>query len=181
MSLEAEIMAKLNEFVNSDSGKKFLREKGIYNGVTAKEAHRMATDLNKMLIVASMKVTKSKDSLFPVGILTSISESQSRNQNAYYVTINYDAGSFYRPSLLNKKGGSFIGVGAYDIVGLFTKGYSPHRIYGWWEYKNTLVSGKVGLKGKDFVDKAIDKFKKKYEKKYKNLNITVSYPTLWHS
>ena len=182
------IMGKLNEFVKSDKGKKFLRDKGIYAGVTKQEAKRMAKSLLTRLINASKQITASQDSLFPSVNLVEITEPKQGTDGSYSININFAAGSFYRESLVSKKTGAFIGVGAYDIVGLFTHGYAADRyVSGIWRYKDTFVKshsiskGKPGLKPHNFVDKAVNSFIQTYEKKNKNLKITVNYPSLWHS
>lgn len=181
------IMDKLNEFVKSDKGKKCLKKNGIRNGVTKQDAKRITKSLYTRLVSSSMKITKANTSLFPSQILVQFSEPQSGKDGSYSVYINFDAGSFYRESLVSTKTGTFIGVGAYDIVGLFTQGYISNKyVRGLWRATGNIVTshsiskGHPGLKANNFVDKTIDDFIKTYEKKYK-IKIRVTYPSRWHS
>lgn len=181
------IMDKLNEFVKSDKGKKLLKKNGIRNGVTKQDAKRITKTLYTRLVTDSMKVTKTNTSLFPSQTLVQFSEPQNEKDGSYNAYINFDAGSFYRESLVSTKTGTFIGVGAHDIVGLFTQGYTSNRyIRGLWRTTGNVVAshsiarGHPGLKANNFVDKTIDNFIKTYEKKYK-IKIRVAYPSKWHS
>ena len=134
-----------------------------------------------------MKVTKTNTSLFPSQAQVQFSEPKGGKDGSYSVHIDFDAGSFYRESLVSTKTGTFVGVGAYDIVGLFTQGYSADKyVKGLWRFTGDVVTshsisqGKPGLKANNFVDKTVDSFIKTYEKKYK-IKIRVTYPSRWHS
>lgn len=183
MFLETEIMAKLNEFVNSDKDKKFLREKGVYAGVTKDEAKIVANELKQMLIQSTAGICKSCAFLLddydikvtPIRVLS---------DGRYKITLTVDKEALRRDSLLTRYGGKPIGSGVYDIIGLFTQGYTANKfVYGYWDSKSayvrshSLLNGSAGLQSHDFIDKAIEGFKLKYP----HYQMEISYPALWHS
>ena len=185
---EQDIIKKLQEFVETDAGKKCLRSSKVYNGVIASETRNMSNALISQLIRASMSVTKDGESLFPDKNLIQISTPQRVTNGNYIVRINFPPNAFYRESLISKKTGKPLGSGAHDIVGLFTKGYrAQHYVSGMWSKKGKVVashslSPKVpGLSAHSFIDGTIANFIKTYEAKHKGTKITVSYPSLWHS
>lgn len=183
MSLKAEIMAKLNEFVNNDSGKKFLQKKSVCAGVTKEKAIMAANDLKQMLIQSTSGICKSCAFLLgdydikvnPIRILQG---------GRYKITLTVNKEALRRDSLLTRYGGKPIGSGVYDIIGLFTQGYTANKyVYGYWDSKSvyvrshSLLNDSVGLQSHDFIDKAIEGFKLKYS----HYQMEISYPTLWHS
>lgn len=180
------IMDKLNEFVKSDKGKKFLRKKGVYAGVTKEEAKEAANVLKRMIIDASMGVCKSAKMLLD-DYSIKINPVREQKDGRYKITLTVNKEDLTRESLLDKapwNNGKPISSGVYDIVGLFTQGYKANKyVYGWWDSESkfvrshSLVNGVPGLKPNNFIDKAIVGFKAKYPK-YK---MEVTYPSRWHS
>ena len=77
------------------------------------------------------------------------------------------------------------GSGVYDIVGLFTQGYTPQSgkfAGGFWENAGVYslshsLGGRRSIEHKTFVDNVIDSFKSRYA----HIVVDVTYPTLWHS
>lgn len=180
------ITGKLNEFVKSDKGKKFLRKKGVCAGVTKEEAKEAAKVLKRMIIDASMGVCKSSKMLLD-DYSIKINPVREQKDGRYKITLTVNKDDLARESLLNKSpwnGGEPIGSGVYDIVGLFTQGYKANKyVYGWWDSESkfvrshSLANGTPGLKPNDFIDKAIAGFKTAFPK-YK---MEITYPSRWHS
>lgn len=180
------ITGKLNEFVKSDKGKKFLRKKGVCAGVTKEEAKEAAKVLKRMIIDASMGVCKSSKMLLD-DYSIKVNPIREQKDGRYKITLTVNKEDLTRESLLDKapwNGGKPISSGVYDIVGLFTQGYKANKyVYGWWDSESSyvrshsLANGVPGLKPNNFIDKAIAGFKATYPK-YK---MEITYPSRWHS
>lgn len=178
-------MQKLNNFVSSNEGKKFLRDKGIYAGVTKEEAKEAANVLKKMIIESTVGVCKSSKALLDEYSIK-INPVREQKDGRYKITLTVNGEDLRRDSLLTKSpwnGGEPIGTGVYDIIGLFTQGYKARKyVYGWWDSESayvrshSLVNGNPGLKSNNFIDRAIIGFKNTYPK-YK---MDISYPSRWH-
>lgn len=180
------IMDKLKEFVETDQGKKLLRDKGLYSGVTKDEAKEAVIALKQMIIDSTIGLCKSSKLLLDEYDIK-INPTRKQKDGRYKITLTIDKESLQRESLLTKSpwnGGKPIGTGVYDIIGLFTQGYKANKyVYGWWDSESSyvrshsLVNGSPGLKANAFIDKAIAGFKAKYPK-YK---MDITYPSRWHS
>lgn len=180
------IIGKLKNFVASDSGKRYLRQKGIQAGITKEEVKLAAIDLRNMLVKHSIGVCKSCTMLIDYDMIR-INPVKEDKSGRYKITLTFNKNDLKRESFLSSSpwnGGKAIGNGVYDIIGLFTHGYTASKfVYGWWDSESTyarshsLGNNSPGLKPNPFIDNAINEFKTKYAW----ANVEVTYPALWHS
>lgn len=179
-------MDKLQDFIKTTEGKEVLRKHGVYSGVSKDEVKAIANDLKNMLVQYSTGVCKSCNSLLDSDSIR-VNRPTEQKDGRYKITLTINKDDLKRDSLLNKapwNGGKPIGTGVYDIVGLYTQGYTAKKYaYGWWDSESTfirthsLINGVPGLKPHDFIDRAINDFRTKYA----NYKMDITYPSLWHS
>lgn len=196
MITEAEINALLKEYI-TDVGKDAVP---VSSPVSREYAISLANELYEALYEKSREVTKSGASLFgyewsgdgfsDFGGLTKVSVRTQPNGDVK-VTIRIDPESIARERLSYQKDGQWVQdsePSVYDIVGLFTQGYTAENYaYGSWEsavartgpqfVRSHSLGTQPGLAPNPFVDEVIDAFHAKYFGIIKDIR----YPTLWHS
>lgn len=178
-------MNMLHKFVASEEDKKFLRENGVFCGITKEEAEAAAKALRTMVVQASSTVCRSGSFLSDSSASIKISGVKEQNDGRYKITLSFNKELLKRDSLLSLSTGEPIGDGVYDLIGLRTQGYKRDKgfVYGYWSKRSvyvrshSLLNGKAGLEPNDFMDRAIRAFRAAYPY-YK---MEINYPPLWHS
>lgn len=166
------------------------------------ELKEIAGELFAALYEESARVTKSGDPLFSFAWgnapyptwggdggsndLIRISVKHEKDQTRVTIKIN--------PETIGRDSLSYPGApyreGVYDIVGLFTRGYTAEKYaYGIWEsvspaaqrspqyVRSHSLGNAPGLAPHSFVDEVIDAFHIKYWRIIKD----IKYPSEWHS
>ena len=142
----------------------------VSSPITREEATTIAQELYDALYERAGQITKSGHNLF----------------GYEWATIKIDPESIARDRLHYISDGQWISdtePPVYDIVGLFTQGYTADRYaYGLWESNGEYVrshslNGQPGLAPNPFVDEVIDAFQIKYFGIIKD----IKYPSQWHS
>lgn len=198
MLTEKDIVGMIEGYIKSPQGQADLKKSGInISGYSESEMKEIAADLRDAIIGAYLGVVRDPGKYFDVGA-TRINSPREQKDGTWKISVTFSDSALFRRSLCSefpkKSGGAtlietstgsgfFTGNGVYDIIGLFTQGYSARKnVYGtWWD--NQYDDGDRGSLGtirslryrspNDFVSKTIADFKSKYP------NIDVLYPALW--
>lgn len=185
MTTANEINAILSNWLNSPDGKKAIQneKKQALNG-----NRKDGTFLSKAEMIRigeELKTTVCK-AIIDAGIKSFDFNSvivQPPFENItgeYVVKLIFSDDGLKRKSLWNgnSKYNGYTGDGVYDIVGLFSKGYTAKkRVYGLWSNHEGLgvIGNKLSRDANDFITKTVNEFIKKYADK----GIKVSYPSQW--
>lgn len=184
-----EINALLEDYLNSASGKSFLKKQGvsvkIYDEVTLL---KIAEDLKNEIINEFLRITKHASELSAKNYFSGVYVDISKKHNTKQAIINFIDTSLYRPSLYappsNKHpNGGFTGEGIRDIFALISNGttYNTSRPAGYWTYNDQGSYGTNGAfahalnprKGKPFITNIIKKFETA------NPGLKITYPSEW--
>ena len=146
--------------VNTPSGKSalFNSNGGKLKSVTKQMAREIAEDLRSMIIAhANTEFTATQASILQHIESISVSDPAESGDGSYYIELSL-SGDLTRPSLGT-------GEGAYDIVGLFIKGWSPKKklrrpLVGEWH--GMKVAARTYKGGMGFASEAVAEFNSKY-------------------
>lgn len=155
----------LQNWISSAQGQKYFQSKGFTN-YDKKTQYRIALELQNNLLSAMQQLITGFNSS---PVISDVSNN--------CVHITFPTESLFRPSLKRKDGKS-TGAGVYDIIGLFTKGWSyekSKRPFGYWVGNEGIgiIGARNSKKGNPIISKTIDNFKSKYP------NIVINYPNKW--
>lgn len=151
------IISEINNTVNKEE---LLKEIGG-SGFAVEEMRGIAEELKNTIVSwASGDFTSSQGSILKHIEDIDIGDLVSLGNGIYQIKL-YLNGNLTRPSL------SQMSDGAYDIVGLFIKGWSPksasspiYRLHGYWH--GDIVPARKYKDPMYFASQAIDAFNKKY-------------------
>lgn len=165
MLSESGINKMLQNWINSAQGQKYFQSKGFTN-YDKETQYRIALELQNDLLRAMEQLV--------IGFNSSPVISDVSNN---CVRITFPSESLFRPSL-ERKDGKSTGSDVYDIIGLFTQGWSyskEKRPFGYWVGKEGLgiIGARSSQKGNPIISKTIENFKSKYP------NVVINYPNRW--
>lgn len=172
MITENYLNSLLKKYISTPQGKTSIKQaqKDAFNGkspskglLSKTEMIAIANELREILFKRIITVIPSFD---VNGII--ITPPFEFSSEFYKVYINFTEDSLKRESLWNGTGRT--GDGVYDIIGLYTKGYTTSDyVYGWWDGHDTpfmvrshSLNGQPGLEANDFIAQAIREFNQKY-------------------
>lgn len=175
----------IKKYIESPEGRKFLKEQKNTNvGYTDVEMKRIAENLKRDIIAAFLYVVKEPNAVFEddlVSVHFTDIHGLGKEQKAVRILFHDDALSryslwneYYHEDDPNK--------GVYDIIGLFTQGYSARNYaYGSWIRKDSgswfestdIIRSQKERAANDFVNKVIGKYKILYP------DIEIKYPRRW--
>lgn len=164
MLTASDINAKISEYMNSPKGRDKVRE--YINSPSMASAHstqrREAIEILAQLIMNY--APPSISSSVKLEVVSELIDVSNSSGNSYYVNLNFDKSLLPRPSLGPN-------AGAYDIVGLFTKGWDiessggmDKRVRGLWH--GGMYWNKLHKEPDDFIQRAVDAFMGMYAIKY---------------
>lgn len=198
MMTEKDILDMLKDYIDSPQGKSDLKSSGFnISGYSEQEMKQIALELRNAIIEAYLSLVKDQGKYFDTNSVK-VNSPREQSDGTWKLSVSFPDKVLFRRSLYSdspKKGkgatsvktstgtGYFTGSGVYDIIGLFTQGYSASRsVYGtWWDNQyDDGDRGNLGLirslrhrSSNDFVSRTIEAFKLKYP------TIEVSYPSEW--
>ena len=181
------IQQKLQAYVNSDAGKKLVRDtvkniitsssKSIDGGIiTLRGMDDLAFEF-KSMINDEASIVSLPESVFSDLDSLWYQDPRERADGKYEIIFTFD-GDVSRPSLMStfgKRGGpkttGRTGDGIENIVYLFETGYpvsggTPRHVYGTWDGHEDLgvIRSRNIMTGLHFIQRAVDKFNAKYSK-----------------
>lgn len=143
------------------------------------------TDAEKKRIVDELREAIRQAFFSVVAAHTQLYSTVRKTNNDTYMVI-FPADALHRDSLFHetKKGGrKYLGAGVYDIIGLFTQGWSyDYTVYGVWKQPSRMldkrgvsrrIRGRNNYEGNSFIANVI----KDFQFRYPGLDIT--YPPEW--
>lgn len=178
----------VEQYMNSPEGRKFLKEqKNINVGYTEIEMKRIAENLKRDIITAFLYVVKEPNAVFEDDLVSiHFTNIPGINRNQKVVRILFHDRAISRYSLFDYKhqDAPIEGEnGVYDIIGLFTQGYSAKNYaYGSWvhhdgedfsEDDNGFIRSQRERTANDFVNKVIGKYMALYP------DLEIKYPRRW--
>ena len=182
MITAAEINKLLKDYVSSADGKKYIEHEISTNKEIQSEVARSYDEAVRTLsrLIYAHAPLQIRGSLDP-GILMSGASAPRKDGDGYVVSINFQQNLLKRPSLYSKC------EGAYDIVGLFVKGWEPKddppkRVFGPWRghgltpgtsprrsspnLSEDYVVSRYYKKADNFIVEAVNEFMTVYAKEY---------------
>ena len=189
----------LKRFMSTSSGKKILEDNNINSGFIVSDEKILSVVNELKNTIYSAILSAMKNPHFEIGSIKVGNISRHKN-GTIGISITFYEWGLKRQSLMGD-GGEYTGSGVYDIVGLFTQGYTASRFaYGNWvesaskesrrgthyasgedfgekasHVRSHAVGTMPGLVGAPFISDAIDEFSAKYAW----LDVKVTYPKLW--
>lgn len=149
----------VSDINNATNKEELLRQIGG-SGFAVEEMRGIAEELKSMIVThADYGFTSSQQSIYNHIENIDIGDLASVGNGIYQIKL-YLNGDLTRPSLSPRSSG------AYDIVGLFIKGWSPksgsaiYRLHGWW--RGSLVPARTNKPSMGFASAAIEEFNNKY-------------------
>jgi hypothetical protein len=193
----------LGKWLGSSDGKKYLQDNGVvpyteeqmiaiaeelYTAIIAAYKAQVQTNGADYFDMSTIHVGKPQSAAKGKIRLRIIFDKKGLSRRSLHVVDDDGTGPYATRIYYNKRktmfdDWSFTGPGVYDILGLFTQGYTAKPVYGnWWD--NEVDSGEAPFgrnrmrsmtrrQGDDFIKRTIDAFKRKYP------SIEVEYPRLW--
>ena len=175
----------IENFMKSPEGRKFLNEqKNINVGYTEAEMKKIAENLKKDIVAAFLLVVREPNATFDESeISVHFTEISGLSSSKKAIRIIFHDKALSRYSLWNYSRGGSPNKGIYDIIGLFTQGYSARSYaYGSWvrsdgddfyEDDNGYIRSQKERAANDFINKVIGKYKVLYP------DIEIKYPRRW--
>lgn len=168
MITAAEIQKRLEDFSETKIGKKRVQEELKKNKqILAKKIVLYDEAVSTLARIINEHTPDSIKNALPVeSIMRGASKPVENPDGTYTIHINFDKNLLRRDSLAYDGNGDF--YGAYDIVGLFTKGWDTDpskRVWGTWHGKDHVLN-KLHKESDRFVQDAINEFMVGYAEKY---------------
>lgn len=174
----------VEDFMKSPEGRKFLKEqKNVNVGYTDAEMKKIAENLKRDIIAAFLLVVKEPGAQFEDNLVSVHFTDLGIGPQRKAVRILFHDRALSRYSLWDYKRNSAPREGVFDIIGLFTQGYSANNYaYGSWirhdgddfvEDDSSYIRSLKSRMANDFINKVIGKYKVLYP------DIEIKYPRRW--
>lgn len=167
MLTAASIQKMLEDYIKTPTGKKHVEEgirtnPGLVKGNTDKMLEAVAT-LKEIICNFAPPAFSTGQTLANIRqMIDGVVDGPIKTGDGHTIRIGFNEDLLKRPSLSKES------EGAYDILGLFTQGWSPRkdtgRVYGIWHGKPTAAK-RYG-EANDFIQRAVDYFMLVYADKY---------------
>lgn len=162
--------SRLNQIIKDK-----MRNEGLTSsGYSIEEMTQKGEELRGELCSAILRVIPS----FDVNAIQVIPPVKSIN-DSYTVKIVFPDEALQRKSLWTGGNGKYMGYtgeGVYDLIGLFSNGYTANgRVFGYWvgHENNQCYGSKLHRKPNDFISDVINSFISRHP------DIKVRYPHEW--